>query len=151
MARIHTRKKGKSGSTKPLNKKVKTWVRYNDKEVEKLVLKLRKKGLAPSQIGLKLRDQYGIPSTKDITGKTITQILEDNDESLEIPEDLRNLFEKYVSVYEHFERNHQDNTAKKGIRFTKSKINRLVKYYKSEGKLPEDFRFNYDVAKKIIA
>ncbi len=151
MARMHTRKKGKSSSTKPLKEEVKTWVRYNEKEVEKLVLKLKKKGMSPSKIGLKLRDQYGIPSVKAVTGKKITKILEENDEELEIPEDLRNLFEKYVSVVEHYEENKQDQTAKRGITQTKSKINRLVRYYKKKGKLDEDFRFTFDIAKKMIA
>ena len=42
MARMHSRDKGKSRSTKPIAKKVPSWVSYKTKEVEKLVVKLSK-------------------------------------------------------------------------------------------------------------
>ena len=48
------------------------------KEVESLVLKLAKSEKKSAQIGLMLRDTYGIPSVKAITGKRINQILKDN-------------------------------------------------------------------------
>ena len=75
MARMHSRKKGKAGSKKPSIPA--KWVEYKDKEVERLVIKLRKDGMQSAEIGRLLRDQYGIPSVKQITGKTITKILEE--------------------------------------------------------------------------
>ena len=69
MSRMHSDGRGQSGSDKPVNKKVPRWVDYDEKEVEDLVLKLREDGLQPAQIGLKLRDQYGIPDVKTVTGK----------------------------------------------------------------------------------
>ena len=56
MARMHSRDKGKSGSTKPLETKKKAWIRYKESEVESLVVKLSKQGNSASQIGLILRD-----------------------------------------------------------------------------------------------
>ena len=72
MARMYSRKKGKSGSKKPLKATLPTWVRYKSKEVELLITRLAKEGATPSHIGLILRDTYGIPNEKIITNKKIT-------------------------------------------------------------------------------
>ena len=68
MARMYSRRKGKAGSKKPAKKQVPSWLRYKGKEVELLVVKLAKEGKNPSQIGLHLRDVYGIPDTKIVAG-----------------------------------------------------------------------------------
>jgi len=73
---MHSRKKGRAGSKKPSVPA--KWVEYKDNEVERLVVKLRKDGLISSAIGRILRDQYGIPSVKSVTGKTVMKILEEN-------------------------------------------------------------------------
>ena len=49
---MHARKRGKSGSKKPVSNKVPSWVRYKTKEVEALVVKYAKKGLTPARIGI---------------------------------------------------------------------------------------------------
>jgi len=64
MARMYSRRKGKSGSTKPTERKKKAWIKYSAKEVESLIEKLAKSGLTKSMIGLVLRDSYGIPEVK---------------------------------------------------------------------------------------
>ena len=43
-----------------------------------MIVKLAKKGLMPSQIGVILRDQSGVPMTKPITGTKIIRILKAN-------------------------------------------------------------------------
>ena len=68
------RQKGKSGSTKPLSSKPPSWVTHSSKETIILVKKLSKKGYPPSKIGLVLRDSYGIPNVKAITGKKISDM-----------------------------------------------------------------------------
>ena len=78
MARLHSRKKGKSGSKKPLKKIKPNWVRYDAKEAEQLVIKLSKQGYSQSKIGVALRDIYGIPDLRTITNKKISKILEEN-------------------------------------------------------------------------
>jgi SSU ribosomal protein S15P len=40
---------------------VPTWIQYTPDEVEQLAVELARRGFLPSQIGLILRDQYGIP------------------------------------------------------------------------------------------
>ena len=51
------------------------WVTYTDAEIEEMILKFNKEGKSTSEIGIVLRDQYGIPSVKDVTGERITEIL----------------------------------------------------------------------------
>ena len=66
---MYSRKKGKSGSTKPIKKAKKTWIRYSGKEIEQLVVKLAKAGNSMSKIGVILRDTYGVPDVKLIPSK----------------------------------------------------------------------------------
>ena len=61
MARIHSRKKGKSGSTRPPRLEKPEWVERSKKEVEDDVVKLAKKGHSKSMIGTILRDSHGVP------------------------------------------------------------------------------------------
>ena len=139
---MHSRDKGKSGSTKPLETKKKAWIRYKESEVESLVVKLSKQGNSASQIGLILRDSYGIPNITSITKKTISQILQKNKISPEIPDDLLSLLKREAKLIKHIETNKQDMTAKRGIQLTESKIKRLSKYYKNTGKLPKTWKYD---------
>jgi small subunit ribosomal protein S15 len=149
MARMHSRKKGKSGSKRP-ESKTPSWAPYKEKEVEKLVIKFAKAGKTTSEIGIILRDSYGIHSVKTLTQKRIGQILEENKISKELPEDLLNLIGKLVNVKAHHEKNNHDQTSKRGVQLTISKINRLVKYYKKSKKLPADWKFNQDRMKMYL-
>jgi len=142
MARMYSGKKGKSGSKKPARKVKPTWISYKPKEVELLVLKLAKDGKTASQIGLLLRDAYGIPSVKVITGKSISEMLKDKGVSKEIPEDLMALLKKNINVRKHLEINKKDEVAKRGLILTESKIKRLVKYYKGKKVLPQDWKYD---------
>lgn len=147
MARMHSRAKGKSKSKKPF-KKVPPWALYKGKEVEKLVLKYEKMGKSASEIGSLLRDSYGIPSVKALTGKKINKILGENGLRKELPEDLLHLIKKLIVVKQHLEKNKQDQTAKRGVLLTDSKIRRLVKYYKKSGRLAPNW--NLDMSRLKI-
>lgn len=150
MARMHSHKRGQSSSTKPSKPKKPTWSAHNPKEVELLVTKYAKEGLSASQIGLALRDEYGVPSTKLITGKTISQILKEKDQENEIPDDLMALIRKVVFIKKHMEENKQDMTAKRGLILTESKANRLIKYYKKSGRLPADWKYDPERIKLYV-
>ena len=141
MARMHSRDKGKSGSSKPV-KKVPSWAPYKDKEVEKLVTKYAKAEKSTSEIGAILRDSYGIHSVKALTGKSVLKILQEHDLVKSLPEDLLNLIRKLVHINQHFEKNRQDMTAKRGYELTTSKIRRLTKYYKKSKRLPADWKLD---------
>jgi small subunit ribosomal protein S15 len=148
MARMYARKRGKSGSKKPLTKA--TWVEYKKEEVERLVCKLAKEGYSSAMIGLILRDQYGIPSVRDITGKKITKILKENNLAPKIPEDLFNLLKKAVNLRDHLEKHRKDKHSRRGLELLESKIRRLVKYYVRKGKLPKDWKYDPERAKLIV-
>ncbi len=143
MARMHSRKRGKSGSTKPVVKNIASWMTHKPKEVEMLVVKFAKEGLTASRIGIKLRDAYGIPDVKTLVGKTITKILEEKELTKELPEDLLALIQKSVLIRKHLEENHLDQPAKRGLTLTDSKIRRLAKYYIGTGKLPAGWKFDF--------
>ena len=141
MARRYSRSKGQSGATKPI-KKIPSWMRYKGEEIEKLIIKFAKNGKTASEIGILLRDTYGIHNVKAVTDKKISQILKENKLLKEIPDDLMALIKKFIAVKKHLEKNKQDKTAKRGLQLTDSSIRRLMKYYKNSGKLPKDWKLD---------
>ncbi|MFH1276717.1 MAG: 30S ribosomal protein S15 [Candidatus Woesearchaeota archaeon] len=149
MARMHSRARGKSGSNKPI-KKIPSWAPYKGKEVEKLVIKFAKAGNTASEIGMILRDTYGINSVKALAEKSVSKILAENSLEKKIPEDMMNLIKKLIEVKTHIEKNRQDQTAKRGLILTSSKIRRLTKYYKNTGKLPQDWKLDLDRLKMYL-
>ena len=72
MARIYARRKGKSGSKKPFRAESPEWCELSAREVEEKVVELAKQGLSTAQIGMVLRDSYGVPDVKLLTGKKIS-------------------------------------------------------------------------------
>ena len=147
---MHSRKKGKSGSKKPVERKKQSWVSYSKEETEKLVVKLANEGKSQSQIGLILRDRYGIPDVRTLTNKKIKQILKENKLVSKIPEDLTDLIKRELDLIKHLEANKKDKTAGRGLILTESKIKRLVKYYKSKNILPKNWIYNRESAKLLI-
>lgn len=150
MARIYSRKAGKSGSKKPPVKFVQPWMKYKKKDVEDLIIKLSKERKGSAAIGTILRDQYGIPDVKRITGKTIVRIMQENRLYQELPEDLLSLFRMAVNLREHLKKNKADKHSQKGLEHLESKIRRLVKYYAGEGKIPAGFEYDPDKVKLIV-
>jgi small subunit ribosomal protein S15 len=142
MARKYSRSKGKAGSSKPLKQTVPSWTIYKEQEIELLITKLAKEEKTPSQIGLILRDIYGIPSEKLITKKSMTQLLKEKGLLSEIPEDLLSLIRRSIAINKHLEANRKDETARRGIILTESKIRKLIKYYKKIGKLPSEWKYD---------
>ncbi len=150
MARMYSRKKGKSRSHRPPIRVVPRWFEMKKEEVEKLVIDLAKKGYSSAMIGTILRDQYGVPDVKTIVGKSIAQIMKENNLYPQYPEDLLNLFKKAVRLHDHLVKNKKDKGSKKGMENLISKINRLIKYYKRKKVLPEDFQFDVEKARLIV-
>lgn len=150
MARRYSGARGKSGSKKPAKKAVPSWMGYKPKEIEKLVIKFAKSGKNASQIGLHLRDAYGIPDVKTATKKSVSQILKENKLEKQIPDDLMALIKKSIYLRKHLEKNTKDQTAKRGLGLTDSKIRRLVKYYKKKGRLSEDWKFHPERVKMYV-
>jgi len=153
MARMHTRRRGSSGSDRPATDEPPAWSDVDADAIEARVVELAEQGDDPSVIGLKLRDEgvkgTPVPNVKLATGKKIGQILEDNDAAPELPEDLRRLMERAIGLREHVAENGQDYQNKRALQNTESKIRRLVNYYRGDT-IDEEFRYSYDVAKKLL-
>jgi len=150
MARMHARRKGKSGSTHPIGKKHPEWSSLNPREVKSRVIELAKTGKSTSEIGMILRDQYAVPDIKVATGKNVTQILENNNIKSEIPEDLRNLIRIALKLRKHLETNNKDLKNKRNLQLTESKIRRITKYYHSEKRLPAGWKYSPKQAKLMF-
>ncbi len=150
MARMYSRKRGKSRSHAPIKKEAPSWVTHGAKEIELLILKYAKEGKTSAQIGLYLRDEYGIPSVKPILNKTISQVLKEKKLNKELPDDLMALIKRAVMIRKHIEENHKDMTGKRGLQLTESKIKRLVKYYKRTGVLDKTWKYDPEKVKLIV-
>jgi len=150
MARIHARRKGKSGSTHPMRKKHPEWSSLNPREIETRIVELAKEEKSTSQIGMILRDQYAVPDVKISTGKRVEKILEQNKIKQDIPEDLQNLIKTALKLKKHIDQYKKDFKSKRNLQLTESKIRRLSKYYNREGRLPKDWVYNLEQAKLMF-
>ena len=125
-----------------------SWIQYDIDEIENLVLKLAKEGKNGSEIGLVLRDQYGIPSVR-MLGSRMQKILTKH-EKQEIPEDMFALLKTVVNLHNHMDKNKHDAKAKRGLEVLESRIRRLVKFYIREGKLPKDWRYTIEKTRLLV-
>lgn len=126
------------------------WLDLSSEEIAETIKTLANEGVSKSEIGIILRDQYGIPDVKKATGKTISKILSEQGIKEEIPEDLLNLIKKSVIIREHMNSNKKDFTAKRGYQLTVSKIRRLVLYYQKRKILPKEWRYSEEKARLLV-
>jgi small subunit ribosomal protein S15 len=146
LARIHSHRHGKSHQTRPTSKRPPSWLTYSADEVSSMTIKMGKEGLTPSQIGVRLRDEYGIPLVKPIIGKSISTLLRENKLAPAIPEDLQNLLERAKRVQQHLTTFKSDRRNVRSLELIEAKIYRLSKHYKKVGILPSDFKYAAVVA-----
>lgn len=150
MARMHTRKRGKSGSKPPLREGKPSWISIDNNEIEQIIVKLKREGMTKSRIGMILRDQYGVPKVKAIAGERISKILETNKIIDTIPEDLVSLMTKAVNLNKHLASNPKDLKNKRGLQLIEAKIKRLADYYKKTGKLPSNWFYSIESAELLV-
>ncbi len=103
-----------------------TWVKMKEPELKKIIAELAEKN-APSKIGLILRDQYGIPTTK-VFGKKLKAYLKEL--GIEVNEDLENAEKKVDNLKEHLKENITDRSAKHKLQHAQSRLNITRKYFK---------------------
>lgn len=147
---MHSRRKGKSSSKRPWKTGHSSWVSYPKEEVVELITKLAKDGNTPSKIGVILRDRHGIPDSKEITGKKMMAVLKENKLAPDMPEDLTNLIRKAVGLRKHLDKHSKDKHNMRGLALIESKIHRLSKYYRRDGRLPSDWKYDPERAKLIV-
>ena len=107
--------------------------------------------MTPSQIGVMLRDSYGIAQVSNLTGSKMLRILKANGLAPDLPEDLYHLIKKAVSVRKHLERNRKDRDAKYRLILIESRIHRLVRYYKRARQLPPTWKYDSATASTLVA
>lgn len=146
MARTHAHTHGKSHSVRPTSKNVPSWAMENQ-EITKKIIEFGKDGMTASEIGLRLRDEFAVPLVKPIIGKTITQILEENDIKRSMPEDLERLVRKALGLQKHLNIHNSDKRNVRSLELIESKIHRLSRYYKDAGKVPKNWKYASVIAK----
>jgi small subunit ribosomal protein S13e len=109
-------------------------------------VKYARKGLAPSKIGVTLRDQFGVGQVKNVTGSKIVRILKANGLAPSIPEDLYCLIQKALNVRKHLERSRRDKDAKFRLILIESRIHRLARYYKVKRVLSANWKYTPETA-----
>ncbi len=144
MAKGHSEEKRKATIKAP------EWSEYNPEEIEQVVVDQANTGMTPAEIGMILRDQFGVPSVKGATGLTIEEVLAKHGLLSDIPRDLLNLIKRSVVLQRHMVANKKDQSAKRGYTLTVSKIRRLTDYYHRTGKLDKGWRYTPETAALLV-
>ena len=150
MARRYSKKKGVSGSTKPLNVDNSEWVNKDPKAVKDVIIELDKAGKSASQIGIILSESHAVPDVKAFFGKSLGAMLTEIGVKKEVPDDLLALIKRDIAIAKHRESNKKDMTAKRGQQLTLSKINKLVDYYKANKVLELDWSYERSKAMQWV-
>lgn len=149
MARLHSRKKGRSSSKKPLDGNAAALVITDKEELKQVIIKLAKEGKTESQIGLFLRDEYGVPDSKSVFGKKLGEVFVDLGVGKEYPSDLIDLIRKAIALRAHLKQNTRDQHNKTKLSHIEAKIKRLVKYYRGN-KLPKTWKYDPKSAALLV-
>ena len=142
--------KGISRRCLPFRKAPPSWVQISTGDLVEQIVKLAKKGSSPSQIGVTLRDSYGIPQVKGVTGSKILRILKARGLAPQVPEDLYHLIKKAIAVRKHLEKFRKDKDSKFRLICVESRIHRLARYYRNVKSLPATWRYNSKKADTLI-
>ncbi|XP_017774798.1 PREDICTED: 40S ribosomal protein S13 [Nicrophorus vespilloides] len=151
MGRMHAPGKGISQSALPYRRTVPTWLKLSSDEVVEHIKKLGKKGLTPSQIGVILRDSYGVAQVRFVTGSKILRIMKAKGLAPDLPEDLYFLIKKAVSIRKHLERNRKDKDSKFRLILVESRIHRLARYYKTKSVVAPNWKYESSTASALVA
>ncbi|KAK0417551.1 hypothetical protein L596_024435 [Steinernema carpocapsae] len=151
MGRMHNPGKGISKSALPYRRSVPTWLKLTSADVQEQIVKLARKGLRPSQIGVILRDSHGVAQVRRVTSNKIVRILKAKGMAPEIPEDLYHLIKKAVSIRKHLERNRKDRDSKYRLILVESRIHRLARYYKTKRQLPPTWKYESATASALVS
>ncbi|MEM4255613.1 MAG: 30S ribosomal protein S15 [Candidatus Norongarragalinales archaeon] len=147
MARMHTRKRGKSRSRKPSF--TSKWVKVEKSKVEDAVEQMAKEGVPPAKIGLVLRDEHGVPDAKKVLGVSISTFLKQKKVLPQYPSDLIDLVRKAVRLRKHLTSNKKDKDNRRHLHNVESKINRLVRYYRGK-RLPQGWKYVPEEAALLV-
>ena len=151
MGRMHSKGKGIARRSLPYRKAPPSWVQISASDLTEQIVKMARRGQSPSQIGVVLRDQYGIPQVKGVTGSKILRILKVQGVAPQLPEDLYHMIKKAVNIRKHIEKFRADRDGKFRLILVESRIHRLARYYRKSKALPPTFRYQSKKADTLIA
>jgi small subunit ribosomal protein S15 len=141
MSRIHSGRKGRSGSHRPFPQAKPSWVTIGKAEVLEEAVKLSKTGLSGAQIGATLRDSFGVPSVRAVTGERMAPLLKGAGIHPDLPEDLQALLKRVVHLQRHLQTHTKDRSNRRGLTLMESRIRRLAHYYRAHKVLPENWSY----------
>lgn len=153
MARMHSKKRGKAKSRKPIVDSSEFGNGAGDlskEEIGKLAASYARQGMSPAAIGEKLKKEHGIPYVKQATGVRLVNLLKDNGVSSDIPHDMLDLMTRAVRMRKHLEKNKQDVYNRIRLMRVESKLFRLSRYYVREGVLPSGWKYDPAKAELIV-
>ena len=151
MGRMYGKGKGMASSALPYRRRAPTWLKLKPEEVIDQISKLAKKGVTPSKIGVTLRDSFGVPQVKTVTGNKILRILKVAGLAPTIPEDLYHLIKKAVSMRKHMDKNRKDKDSKFRLVLVESRIHRLARYYRRTKQLPANWKYSSANASTLVS
>jgi small subunit ribosomal protein S15 len=150
MARVHARRRGTSRSNRPPRDEAPEWQPLEKQEIVDTIVRLAKEGKTGAYIGIVLRDQYGVPNVKLATGKSMAELLTENQVAPQLPEDLQNLMKRAVQLKGHLAIHRRDLHNARGLALIEARIRRLADYYRSTGRLPAEWRYNAQTAQLVV-
>ena len=150
MARMHSKGKGTSGSSKPNNDTAPSWSESDKGTVEELILKYANDGHSSAKIGSLLRDIHAVPDVRLVMGERISQTLSRNNLDSTYPEDMMNLMRKALSLIDHLSSNKKDLHNRRQLELCESRLRRLAKYYVGTGRISSTWTYKRDQLRLMV-
>lgn len=153
MAKMHSKKKGKSKSRKPIADAAefgKGTDKLSKDDIAELAAGYARQGASPALIGERLKREHGVPYVRQATGARLVELLKGKGITGVVPQDMRDLMTKAVRMRKHLEKNKQDVYSRTRLMRTESKLLRLGKYYVRKGTLPQGWKYDPRKAELIV-
>ena len=150
MARMHSKGKGTSGSSKPNNDTAPSWSESDKGTVEELILKYANDGHSSAKIGSLLRDIHAVPDVRLVMGERISQTLSRNNLDSTYPEDMMNLMRKALSLIDHLSSTKKDLHNRRQLELCESRLRRLAKYYVRTGRISSTWTYKRDQLRLMV-
>ena len=150
MARMHSKGKGTSGSSKPNIDTAPSWSESDKGTVEELIIKYANEGHSSAKIGTLLRDMHAVPDVRLVMGERISQTLSRNDLESKYPEDMMNLMRKALSLIDHLSNNKKDLHNRRQLELCESRLRRLARSYVGTGRIPSTWAYKRDQLRLMV-
>lgn len=107
------------------------WLKTSIEEIEEIAANLAKQGYTTEKIGLILRDQYGVPTTR-VLGKKLGQIL--REKGVYSDASAANAEKKFERIKKHLEIHPNDKKSKRVLETRTARVRKLQSYKKRKSK-----------------